>query len=67
MNIKVLVIVLLGLLVLMSFVQGIHIRNLEKSIEEGVQVNGISGADNNVNTQGSGGFTTNVPSMVGGC
>jgi outer membrane lipoprotein-sorting protein len=65
MNMKMLVVVLLAVLVLMSFVQGIQINNLEESLED-VDLNSAqksSGSPTGTYSNQRG----NVPAMVGGC
>ena len=64
MNMKVLVLILLGVLVLMSFVQGIQINNLEEVLEEGVSIATSQTSPSSINTNTR---TANVPTMVGGC
>ena len=62
MNMKILVLVLLGILVIMSFVQGMQISALENSFEKSL---GIAPANANVPAYGS--PSASAPSMVGGC
>ncbi len=66
MNTKILVLVLLGILVVMSFVQGMQINALEKSFE-GATGSTAKTASNNANIPAYTTPTANVPAMVGGC
>ena len=66
MNMKILVLILLGVLVFMSFVQGMQINALEKSFGK------TTGSAVKTNSNGASAPTyanpaANAPAMVGGC
>ena len=65
MNMKILVLVLLGVLALMSFVQGMQINALEKSF--GGAGSGVKAASNSANVPAYSQPAASVPAMVGGC
>jgi|TARA_Y100000031_G_C8228909_1_gene389888 hypothetical protein len=65
MDMKLLVLILLGVLVFMSFVQGTQISNLEKTLEQGVSVASGQTSSGNANTYTK--PTVTIPAMVGGC
>ena len=66
MNMKILVLVLLGILVFMSFVQGMQINALEKSFE-GTTGNAVKTNSNCASAPTYVNPTANAPAMVGGC
>lgn len=66
MNMKILVLVLLGILVFMSFVQGMQINALEKSFE-GTTGSAAKTASNNTNIPTYTTSAASAPAMVGGC
>ncbi len=66
MNMKILVLVLLGILVFMSFVQSMQINALEKSFE-GATGNTVKTNSNGASLPTYANPTANVPAMVGGC
>ena len=66
MNMKILVLVLLGILVVMSFVQGMQINALEKSFE-GATGNAVKTTSNSVNVPAYNQPAASAPAMVGGC
>lgn len=63
MNMKILVLVLLGVLVIMSFVQGMQINALENSFEQALGIAPAAGT----NLPSYGNPASSAPSMVGGC
>ena len=66
MNMKILVLVLLGILVVMSFVQGMQINALEKSFE-GATGNTVKTNSNGASVPAYTNPAANAPAMVGGC
>ncbi len=65
MNMKVLAVVLLAILVVMSFVQGVQINNLEESLK-GIELGAVQKGTGSP-APGYTGSTGNAPAMVGGC
>ena len=65
MNMKILVLVLLGILVIMSFVQGMQINALEKSF--GGTGSAVKTTSNSVNVPAYNQPAASAPAMVGGC